>query len=221
MNIPVAVIAAAVGCPSSLAEEWQPYFEDACERYEINTPRRVCALLSNVGVESGGLTRLVENLNYSAQGLADTWPTRYAVDANAKTKLPNALAKRLERRPEAIANLTYANRMGNGPEASGDGCRYRGRGPIQNTGRDAYGRLGAALGYDFVADPDALASQKYGALAAAWFFADKGCNALADAGNVTEIVRRVNGKPPSASNHGPLRLDRYEGSLWLAYQLMA
>lgn len=93
-------------------------------RFGITSPVRVAAFLAQVGHESGQLTHLVENLNYSARSLAATWPSRY-LGADGQ---PNALAQRLARNPRAIANNTYASRNGNGDEASGDGWRFRGRG---------------------------------------------------------------------------------------------
>lgn len=100
----------------------------AAARYDITSRVRLAAFLAQAGHESAELTRLVENLNYGAAGLANTWPGRFAVDPTARQRVPNGLALRLERQPEAIANAVYGNRMGNGPAASGDGWRYRGRG---------------------------------------------------------------------------------------------
>lgn len=103
-------------------------------RFGITSPVRAAAFLAQVGHESGQLTRLVENLNYSARGLAANWPSRY-LGADGQ---PNALAQRLARNPRAIANNAYASRNGNGDEASGDGWWYRGRGLLQITGRANY-----------------------------------------------------------------------------------
>ena len=113
----------------------------AMDEREIDTPARRAAL-AQVGHESSQLTRLVENLNYSAQGLAATWPSRYL----GPDGQPNALALRLARNPQAIADNTYATRNGNGDEASGDGWRFRGRGLLQITGRANYRLVGEALG---------------------------------------------------------------------------
>lgn len=107
----------------------------AMDEREIDTPARRAAFLAQVGHESSQLTRLVENLNYSAQGLAATWPSRYL----GPDGQPNALALRLARNPQAIADNTYATRNGNGDEASGDGWRFRGRGLLQITGRATTG----------------------------------------------------------------------------------
>lgn len=151
----------------------------------IETPARIAAFLAQVGHESGGLVRLVENLNYSAQGLAATWPNRYGG--------PNALAHRLARNPQAIANNCYADRMGNGPESSGDGWRFRGRGLIQVTGRDNYTSAGRHLGLPLVDQPELLEQPEPAARSACWFWQEKGCNELADADQFLQITRRING----------------------------
>ncbi|MBF3015179.1 glycoside hydrolase family 19 protein, partial [Pseudomonas aeruginosa] len=121
----------------------------AMDEREIDTPARRAAFLAQVGHESSQLTRLVENLNYSAQGLAATWPGRYL----GPDGQPNALALRLARNPQAIADNTYATRNGNGDEASGDGWRFRGRGLLQITGRANYRLVGEALGEPLEAEP--------------------------------------------------------------------
>ena len=161
----------------------------AMARYKIDSPVRVAAFLAQVGHESAGLTATVENLNYSAQGLAATWPKRYR-GADGK---PNELAERIARKPEQIANHTYASRMGNGPVVSGDGWKYIGRGYIQTTGRDNYTRLTQGTGINFVAVPALLEQPEYAALSAAYFWATNGLNELADAGQFNLITKRING----------------------------
>lgn len=158
-------------------------------RFSLTTSTRQSAFLAQTAHESAGFTRLTENLNYSATGLAATWPGRF----RGADGQPNALAQVLHRRPEAIANLVYANRMGNGPEASGDGWRYRGRGLLQITGRAQYQRCGAALGLPLVEQPDLLAQPEPAVLSAAWFWQVNGLNELADAGDFEAITRRING----------------------------
>ncbi len=177
----------------------------AMTRYRIDTLGRRAAFMAQVGHESGQLRRLVENLNYSAAGLAATWPGRFRT-ANGK---PNALAQRLERQPEQIANHVYADRLGNGPTASGDGWRYRGRGLIQLTGRANYRACGSAIGADLLAAPELLEQPEWAAMSAAWFWSSNGLNELADAGRFEDITRRING-----GTHGqPQRL-----ALWRAGQ---
>lgn len=165
----------------------------AAARYDITSRVRLAAFLAQAGHESAELTRLVENLNYGAAGLANTWPGRFAVDPTARQRVPNGLALRLERQPEAIANAVYSNRMGNGPAASGDGWRYRGRGLFQITGRAQYQRCGNALGLLLVDQPELLERPEHAALSAAWFWEDNGLNALTDAGDFEAVTRRING----------------------------
>jgi putative chitinase len=163
--------------------------DEYLRRFSLTTPTRQSAFLAQTAHESAGFTRLTENLNYSATGLATTWPGRF----RGADGQPNALARALHRRPEAIANVVYANRMGNGPEASGDGWRYRGRGLLQITGRAQYQRCGAALGLPLVEQPDLLAQPEPAVLSAAWFWQVNGLNELADAGDFEAITRRING----------------------------
>ncbi|HCR9777978.1 glycoside hydrolase family 19 [Pseudomonas aeruginosa] len=158
-------------------------------RFGITSPVRAAAFLAQVGHESGQLTRLVENLNYSARGLAATWPSRY-LGADGQ---PNALAQRLARNPRAIANNAYASRNGNGDEASGDGWRYRGRGLLQITGRSNYRAAGAGLGQPLEAEPELLEQPEWAALSAAWWWSTHGLNDLADRGEFDAITRRING----------------------------
>ncbi len=161
----------------------------AMARFGIDSPVRVAAFLAQVGHESQQLTALSENLNYGAQGLANTWPSRFR-GADGR---PNALALQIQRRPEAIANSVYANRNGNGAEATGDGWRYRGRGLIQLTGRANYRAAGAGIGADLEQVPQLLEQPVYAALSAAWYWKEYGLNELADAGKFEAITRRING----------------------------
>lgn len=216
MILTASIIQQAVGCSAAVAAEWAQPLADACTAFGISTPKRVAAFLAQVGHESASLTRTVENLNYGAQGMADTWPGRYAVDPDARPRKPNDLARALERKPVAIGNNAYANRLGNGSEASGDGYRYRGRGPIQNTGRANYAAIRDALRAkgikgvpDFEARPEDLEQPKWGALAAATFWDSRNLNRLADAGRFDEITSRVNGGQVGAAD----RRSRYYRAL--------
>ncbi|PKM14083.1 MAG: glycoside hydrolase family 19 [Gammaproteobacteria bacterium HGW-Gammaproteobacteria-5] len=182
-----------------------PALNRAMNRYSLSSAVRCAAFLAQIGHESGQLRRLVENLNYSAAGLAATWPSRF----RSADGQPNALAQRLERQPEQIANHVYADRLGNGPAASGDGWRYRGRGLIQLTGRANYRACGSAIGADLLTAPDLLEQPEWAAMSAAWFWSSNGLNELADAGRFEAITRRING-----GTHGqPQRL-----ALWRAGQ---
>jgi putative chitinase len=156
---------------------------DAMARFKIDTRLRVSAFLAQVGHESGQLRSLVENLNYSAEGLIRTWPKRF----NLLTATAAA------RKPEQIANIVYASRLGNGPAVTGDGWRYRGRGLIQVTGWVNYQACGSALSLDLLTKPELLEQPVYAALSAAWFWSSNGLSELADAGRFEAITRKVNG----------------------------
>ncbi len=174
----------------SAAEKFLQPLNDAMARFAINTPAREAAFLAQLAHESGQLKTLVENLNYGAPGLLAIFSRYFTPD----------LAKSYERQPAKIANRVYANRIGNGNEASGDGWRYRGRGPIQLTGRANYRACGAAIGVDIEAAPDLVQEPVAGALAAAWFWSVNKLNALADANTAKSceaISAKVNGKNPA------------------------
>ncbi|ABL96825.1 phage endolysin [Burkholderia phage BcepF1] len=214
MNIPINVFQTATACKDSAAQAWLPAFEAACDEFGLNTPERVCAVLAHVGVESAGLTVFFENLNYSAQGLANTWGSRYSVTGRPGGA-PNDLANRIARNPQAIANNVYANRMGNGDEASGDGWRHRGVGPIQLTGKDTQFAFMLACDVDMVNTPELLAEPKNGARSAVWFCTKYKAGFLAaiDAGDFDATTKIVNGQTSCAANHGPTRKSRYEAAL--------
>ncbi|MCU9947485.1 glycoside hydrolase family 19 protein [Pseudomonas sp. PDM13] len=167
----------------------------AAARFNITSRVRLAAFLAQVGHESGELTRLVENLNYrDATRIAQIF--RWGFDANRNARVdPEEVrdAQRYVGRPEALANRAYANRMGNGPEASGDGWRYRGRGLIQLTGKANHAAASVDLGVDLVAHPELLEQPEHAAMAAARFWASRGLNELADQGDFEGITRRING----------------------------
>lgn len=196
----------SLGIRHAIAVAWVPHISQAAHRYQIDaTPRRLAAWLATIAHESARLTTLVENLNYSAEGLARTWPARYADMAGQ----PNATARRIARHPEQIANLTYANRLGNGSAGSGDGWRYRGRGLIQITGRNNYAASAAALGLDLLNNPAQLEQHDLAALSAAEWWHRHGCNQLADTGDMAAVTRRVNGGLIGLDD----RLKLYQGAL--------
>jgi putative chitinase len=157
------------------------------EKFQINTPLRLAHFLAQCGHESGGFRLTKENLNYSAKGLMGIFKKYFPTEA---------LAKQYERKPEKIANKVYGGRMGNGPEATGDGAKYCGRGYIQLTGKDNYTAFGKSINEDIAANPTWVA-EKYALLSAAWFFSKNGLHKLADGGAtdavVTQITKRVNG----------------------------
>jgi putative chitinase len=160
---------------------------DTAAKFQINTPLRLAHFLAQCGHESGGFRVTQENLNYSAKGLMGIFKKYFPTQQ---------LAEAYQRQPQKIANKVYANRMANGPETSGDGFKFRGRGYIQLTGKDNYTQFGKAINEDIASNPD-LVSGKYALLSAAWFWSKNGLNKLADGGStdavVTSITRRVNG----------------------------
>ena len=156
------------------------------EKFEINTPLRLAHFLAQTGHESGGFKAVTENLNYGAAGLQSIFKKYFTAIS----------AKEYERKPEKIANVVYANRMGNGPQASGEGYKFRGRGYIQLTGKDNYAAFDKTVEEDIQANPDLVAT-KYPLLSAAWFFHKNGLHKIADEGAtdavVTKVTKRVNG----------------------------
>lgn len=173
-----------------------PALNRAMARWKIDSPVRQAAFLAQIGHESGQLRRLVENLNYSAEGLAATWKSRY----RGQDGKPNAKAMALARKPEAIANDAYAGRNGNSQQ--GDGWRYRGRGLIQLTGRDNYRAAGHALRLPLLENPELLEQPEHAAQSAAWWWATHGLNELADAGRFSDIGSIINTGQPGRAPHG-------------------
>lgn len=183
-------LAAAIGCTLDRAAKWHPHIVEAMTRFDITTPNEKASFLAQLAHESAHLSRLEENLNYSADGLAATWPARYRDKATGK---PNQLALLLHRRPAAIANNCYANRMGNGDVASGDGWRYRGRGPIQITGKANYERCGKDIGVPLLDKPELLLEPSAGALSAGWFWHVSGLDKHDDDASVLAEAKIING----------------------------
>ena len=157
------------------------------QNFGVNTPLRLAHFLAQCGHESGGFRLTQENLNYSAKGLRGIFKKYFPTDA---------LAAAYARQPQKIANRVYGGRMGNGPEASGEGFKFRGRGYIQLTGKSNYAAFDLAVEDDILSNPD-LVSTKHALASAAWFWKKNGLNLIADTGAsnevVTKITKRVNG----------------------------
>ena len=166
---------------------------EVAEKFSINTPLRMAHFLAQVSHESGNFTIKRESLVYSKpERIAAVWPSRFNLDGsggklNAHDYINNQ---------EKLANAVYANRMGNGDIASGDGFKFRGAGFIQLTGKDNYVSFGKSIGDDVIANPN-LVPTKYPLTSAAWFWNKNGLNALADTGHteeaVTKVTKKVNG----------------------------
>lgn len=161
---------------------WIEPLNAAMDRFEIFGAPRTAMFLATCAYESARFERLEENLNYSAQGLLRTWPSRFTPQEAADYSM----------RPASIANRVYANRNGNGDDASGDGWRYRGRGPIQITFAGNYAQCGDAIGLPLLLEPDQLIEPAGGALSAAWFWQEHGCNEVADEGDFAGVSAIIN-----------------------------
>lgn len=160
---------------------------DTAVKFNITTPLRLAHFLAQSGHESAGFTAVQENLNYSSKGLQGTFKKYFPT---------SVLAEQYARQPQKIASRVYGSRMGNGPEATGDGYRYRGRGYIQLTGKANYMAFDKFVPEDTINNPDLVAT-KYPMASAAWFFdvnklwsiCDKG----ADNATIIAVTKRVNG----------------------------
>jgi putative chitinase len=165
-----------------IGEEWLEPLTETFEKYDISTPKRQAAFIGQCMHESGGFKRLIENLNYSAKGLVATWPSRF----------PNEeYAEEYARKPERIAGKVYNGRMGN--ESAEDAAKYIGRGLIQLTGKENYANCGLGIGVDLLGNPDWLATPKYAALSAGWYWNKRNLNSDADAENIASMTRKING----------------------------
>lgn len=168
--------------PDCDAEVVAPALSAAAEERQIDTARRLSHWLGQLVVESAGLSRMVENLSYSAERLCAVWPRRFpSIEA----------ARPYARNPEALAAKVYGNRMGN--TQPGDGYRFRGRGFTQITGRENFARYGQMIGVDLIGHPDLAADPVTAARLAAAYWWAHGLNALADADDIEAITRAING----------------------------
>ena len=181
--ITAQIISDALGIPLPRAEAWFVPINNTLHKFNISSNKEIAAFLSQIGEESELLIAIEENLNYSAHGLLTIFPTHFTADE----------AQAYAHKPAAIAAHVYANRHGNGNEASAEGWKYRGRGLIQITFKDNYAACGRVLGINLIECPELLAHPDLAALSAGWYWDSHGCNALADAGDIVGVSRRVNG----------------------------
>jgi putative chitinase len=196
---------AATGCSPVRASTYAPHFAEAGRLWAINTPGRWACFLAQVGHESEGFGHVVELLSYSAERLAELGRqngpgSRWAAAAKQ--------ADRLARNPQALANFVYADRNGNGDEASGDGWRFKGRGLIQITGYTNYLACSRALCRDdsLVQNPEAMERADLACRSAGWYWDSRSLNSFADAGDFETITRKINGGLNGQSD----RLAHYE-----------
>jgi putative chitinase len=167
--------------------QWHGALSQLLPDYEINTPQRIAAFVAQCAHESGNFTALRENLNYRAVTLRKIFPKYFPTDELAQkyAAMPN--------KQQAIANLVYANRMGNGPPESGDGYRYAGKGLIQLTGKDNYTWFAASLGISVEEAAEYLETFEGAAQSACWFWETNKLNQWADAGDILTLTKRING----------------------------
>jgi putative chitinase len=166
----------------SIDTKWEEPLQATFDKYDINNVKRQAAFLGQCAHESGNFKTLQENLNYSAEGLMKTWPSRFAT---------KEIADQYARQPAKIAGKVYNGRMGNTSEE--EAAKYFGRGLIQLTGKENYERCGLAIGVDLLSDPNLLLDPRYAALSAGWFWNKHGLNELADQQEHGMITKRING----------------------------
>jgi putative chitinase len=168
-------------------DHWHHALSQLLPDYDINTPQRIAAFVAQCAHESGGFRILKENLNYRAATLRKIFPKYFPTDAIAAqyAAMPN--------KQEAIANRVYGGRMGNGPEETGDGFRYCGRGLIQLTGKNNYQAFAMSIETPVEEIPEYLATFEGAAQSACWFWETNNLNRWADAGDIKELTRRING----------------------------
>ena len=167
-----------------IGAEWVDALNETFARFNLTTNNQKAMFIGQCSHESGNFRLLQENLNYKAATLMKLWPKRFPTLEVANQYAGNA---------RAIANKVYADRMGNRDEASGDGYRFRGKGLVQLTGHSNHFHAGKALGVDFVMQPDLVATPKYAALTAGWFWDTHKLNPPADALDYTKVTKIING----------------------------
>lgn len=160
------------------------YFVATFLKYSITTHNRIAHFLAQLAHESSNFTQFTENTNYTtASRLVEVFPNHFTLTT----------AQQYAGKPIAIANKVYANRLGNGNEASGDGYKYRGRGLIQLTGRANYQAYKNYSGIDVINNPELASNISIALDIAGWFWNQNGINSLADADNVTAVTKKING----------------------------
>lgn len=175
-------LAQIMQCPATRAQRWVAPLNAAMKRFGINTPVRVAYFLAQLGHESLSLSRVEESLSYSRERLLEVFG-KYVAATEAALFV---------HQPTKLGNRVYAIRNGNGNEASGDGFRYRGRGPMMHTGRGNYRHIGQLIGKPLEDMPRLLIEPEIGAMGAAAFWHDNRLNAYADQRDVLAVSRVVN-----------------------------
>lgn len=170
--------ALCIGCTVEKAEPWYEPMMNAIKEFGV---KNIPMFLAQVGHETGSLSQLEENLNYSSQGMMNTWPSRF----------PSVESTHFyEHSPERLANLVYGERNGNGAYETGDGWHYRGRSPIMLTGKSNYWRAELNLGYPLLEHPELAVVPEVGSRLAAWYWKERGLDTL---DGVQAVTRAING----------------------------
>ena len=162
--------------------KWLAPLEETFVKYDISTTARQACFMGQCAHESGNFKTLQENLNYSAEGLMKTWPSRFPT---------KQIADQYARQPAKIAGKVYNGRLGNTSEE--EASKFLGRGLIQLTGKENYANCGSGIGVDLLSDPTLLLDSRYATLSAGWFWNKKGLNSLADASDIETMTKRING----------------------------
>lgn len=166
-------------------EEWYKIASEIFPKYEITTKNRIAGFFAQCGHESSDFKTLEENLNYSSKRLNEVFP-KYFKNANRD-------ARNYHRQPAKIANVVYANRMGNGDTSSGDGWRYRGRGVIQLTGKNNYSEFAKSIGKTLEETVEYLTTKRGAFEGACWFWKENNVNKACDVNNITWMTKIING----------------------------
>lgn len=196
--ITVEQFAAAVKCSLAIAKRWYEPMKAAMAFHDITTPKRIAAFLAQLAHESAHLTRTAESFNYTPDAILATFNTKANIRFTPAQAFRYGRTKEHPADQKMIANIAYAHRMGNGSIESGDGHYYRGRGPIQLTGKRNYIVCGKAIGVDLQANPALAERPDIGSMVACWFWTEgnptgKSLNLLADKGDIRGISRAING----------------------------
>ena len=166
--------------------KWEPALTQGFQKFALTNNQRIAAAIGQFMVEAGEtFQEVVENMSYSAERMTEVWPSTFKTLNDA---LPYA------HQPEKLGNFIYANKLGNGNEASGDGYRFRGRGLIQLTGRDEYSQFGAAVGMTAEQVSDYCETPEGAAISGCWYLSSRGCLPPADAWDIARVTLLVNGR---------------------------
>lgn len=185
---------------NSAIDEWYEALVKILPDFNINTPKRVAAFLSQTAHESQNYTRLTENLNYSAKRLMEVWPKRF----------PNlTIANQYAKNPEKLGSFVYGNRLGNGPPETGDGYRYRGRGLIQLTGKSNYQEFADFIEVSLEEVVDYLETYDGAVHSACWFWQKNKLNSLSDVVDLRNLTIKINGGVNGLDD----RINRYHNCL--------